>query len=108
MPTAPKKVKRSWIQERKPHQRLIDNSAFYNSWTWRKFSKRYKQKNPVCVECKKKGVVTAATVTDHIIRFEDGGPGFDLSNLKDKDFQSLCDFHHNSKSGKEAHGFKQK
>ena len=108
MPTAPKKIKRQWQPERVKQQRTIDMSWFYNSWTWRKFSRRFKNKQPLCCMCEAKGIVTATTVTDHIERFVVGGPGFNLKDLKEEYFQPLCDYHHNQKSGKEAHGFKQK
>ena len=106
MPTAPLKRKRPWQQETKQHQRSIDMSWFYNSRRWRKFSKQYKARNPLCIDCDSEGIVTPSTVTDHLIRYVDGGHGFDLDNLKDEDFQPLCDHHHNSKSGKESHGYK--
>jgi len=103
MPESPKKIKRSWLPERKAHSRSVDNSAFYNSWKWRKFSKQFKLANPLCVMCEAEGIVSKATVTDHIIRIEAGGAQFDKNNC-----QSLCDYHHNQKSGKEAHGYVQK
>jgi len=41
-----------------------------------------------------------ADVVDHIIRYRDKPElGLDVNNL-----QSLCHYHHNSKSGKEARG----
>lgn len=107
MPTIPSKPNRPWKFKAKKHQRSVDMSWFYNSWKWRKFSKRYKRENPLCIKCKQEGIITAATVTDHITRYADGGEGFDLNNLKPIHFQSLCDFHHNQKSGKEAHGYKE-
>lgn len=102
MPTAPKKIKRWWKPERKPFQRNTSNKV-YQTYKWRKFSAAYKDRNPLCVKCDAKGITTAASVTDHIVRIEDGGAVYDESNL-----QSLCRFHHNSKSGKEAHGYKEK
>lgn len=101
MPTAPKKVKRSWKPERKPFQRNTNNSV-YQTWKWRLFSKRYKEHNPLCIKCEREGRVTGTDVTDHIVRIEDGGAIWDDINL-----QPLCTCHHNSKSGKEAHGYKE-
>ena len=106
MPLAPKKRNRPWKQEKKQQSRSIDMSWFYNSRKWRRFSKEYKAHNTLCVACDAEGIVTPSKVTDHLVRYVDGGTGFDLDNLKAKDFQSLCDQHHNSKSGKESHGFK--
>ena len=70
MPNMPKKVKRSWIPERKPFERKKSNYEFYNSWKWRKLSKRWKEANPVCVKCEANGIVSPAEFTDHIQRIE--------------------------------------
>jgi 5-methylcytosine-specific restriction protein A len=52
----------------------------------------------VCRECLKKGLVTPATVVDHVLPINLGGAEFALNNT-----QSLCDTCHNSKSGGEGH-----
>lgn len=106
MPSKPEKKKRSWVPERKQHQRLIDNSWFYNDWRWRKFTKGFKERNPLCIECSKEGVVGATKVCDHKERYSPTAKGWDLNNIKDEYFNPMCDKHHNSKSGKEAHGYK--
>jgi len=105
MPNAPKKIKRSWVPERKPFSRPVDFSWFYNQTKWRKFSKKYRQNNPICVECEAKGIVSPAEVCDHIdgiktILKEGRDP------MDEKECQSLCHPCHNSKSGREAHGKK--
>lgn len=102
MPKMPSKTKRPWVQEYKPFERITNNNGFYNSWKWRKFAKRYKERNPLCVKCTEENRIGPAHVADHITRIQDGGKEFDESNI-----QSLCEFHHNQKSGKEAHGYKQ-
>lgn len=106
MPTAPQKKRRPWKQEYKPQQRVVDMSWFYNNRKWRNFSIAFKQRHPLCIRCEEREIVTPSTVTDHKVRFVDGGPGFNLDDLKDEYFDPLCDQDHNSKSGKEAHGFK--
>lgn len=103
MPSRPKKVNRPWKPERKPFERSKDNSSFYNSTRWRKVARIHKEKNPFCVKCDAEGKVTAVQFTDHIVRLEDGGEPY-----SDKNLQSLCEFHHNQKSGREAHGYKEK
>lgn len=109
MPNAPQKKKRPWVAERKPFEREQDNSWFYNDWRWRKFSARFKREHPLCeMKCKDLGIITASTVTDHIHQYTEGGPGWNLNDLKDKDFQAGCDACHNSRSGKQAHGYKGK
>ena len=69
---------------------------FYDSPAWRKTSKKHLSLNPLCVSCVKKGKVTAAVHTDHIIPIEKGGSRLDPENL-----QGLCLKHHSSKSAKE-------
>lgn len=102
MPNKPTSKRKPWHQERKQHQRSVDNSEFYNSRTWRGFRAAYLLKNPLCVHCKQEGVLTEATVVDHVVRIADGGAKLDENNM-----QSLCKKHHNRKSGKESHGYRQ-
>ena len=104
MPSKPKSIKRSWVPERKAFaRRSADNSKFYNSRSWRKVRKAFAEKNPVCVKCQHEGKSVAVAFVDHIQRIEDGGAKYDEVNL-----QSLCKFHHNQKSGKESHGYREK
>jgi len=103
MPNSPKKIKRPWAPDRKPFQRGITNYKFYNSARWRKISRLFKEANPLCVKCMEEGRTVPSEFTDHVVRIQDGGDKFAYSNL-----QALCAFHHNQKSGKEGHGFKQK
>ena len=108
MPTLPTKKNRPWIEKRKPHEVAIKMDWFYNNWKWRKFSSAYKKRHPLCAECEREGIITQTEVTDHLVRYVHGGPGFDLNNLNDEDFQPLCNKHHNSRSGKQTHGYKGK
>jgi len=104
MPNKPTKKKRPWKPERIAFgRRNADNYSFYNSYNWRAKAKKHKELNPFCVKCEAEGIVSAVEFTDHIQRIEDGGEPFADNNL-----QSLCAFHHNQKSGKEAHGYKEK
>lgn len=81
--------------EKKPFEGINrSNYAFYNNSVWRKLSKAYKIKNPLCVMCLQKGRVTPVDVTDHVVSIDDGGAKLDESNL-----QSLCHTCHNSKTG---------
>jgi len=106
MPNTPKKRNRPWVKNLKQHERVIDMSWFYNDTRWRKFSKSYKLRHPLCVRCEERGELTPTQVTDHKVRYLDSGPGFNLDDLKDEYFEPLCNKDHNSKSGKEAHGYK--
>ncbi len=107
MPNAPKKLRPHWVPERVPFGRQKDNSKFYNSRPWRKFSKAFREKNPLCTKCKEKGIVTASAVCDHI-----RGLNYLLQNkidpIQEVECQALCHKCHNSKSGKEAHGIREK
>lgn len=103
MPNKPESKRKPWHKDRVQHKRVKDMRWFYNSRKWRKFSKDYKKRNPLCVSCEAKGIVKEAKVTDHIKTYERCPEGFDLDNLQDKYMQPLCKKCHDSKSGKEAH-----
>lgn len=105
MPSKPKKINRSYKPETKPFERSVNNSWFYNSYKWRKFTKSFKIRNPLCVlDCKDLGIETASTVVDHKEQFKPGALGWDLNNLKDENYNAACDNCHNKKSGKQRHG----
>ena len=105
MPNKPKRIVPHWVPERQPFKNLNEekNRKIYNTTRWRKFSALYKQKNPYCVKCKENGILKASEVTDHVERINEGGDVYDEKNL-----QALCKSCHNSKSGKEAHGYQEK
>jgi 5-methylcytosine-specific restriction protein A len=97
MANKPKKVNRSWVPERKPFEREQDNSDFYNSRTWRKLRKFVLDKNPLCVNCERNGIISVAKVGDHIVPINKGG-----ERLKESNIQGLCKKCHDSKSGRES------
>lgn len=68
---------------------------------WRKARKRFLMRNPICVECKKSGMLGVATVVDHVVPHK-GDPilFWDQSN-----WQGLCEHHHNKKTATEDGGF---
>lgn len=87
------------------HSKQIDrargNSAArgYGS-KWRKARAEYLAAHPYCVECSKAGEWTTATLVDHIIPHRgDDGLFWDRKN-----WQSLCDTHHNQKRQRESRG----
>lgn len=100
MPLKPKPRKRPWrtYQDKKPQQGRKADNSFYHSTAWRRLSKAFRQDNPICEECLKKGKYTPSAVADHIVRIEDGGEPLDRNNL-----QALCHRCHNKKSGQERH-----
>jgi 5-methylcytosine-specific restriction protein A len=82
---------------RKKQGGTAGKDPFYQSKAWKKFRKIYLAENPTCAECKKEGVITEATVVDHVIQRIKGGEDFDRNNL-----QPLCDRHHNIKRAQES------
>lgn len=100
MASKPNKIERSWVPQRKAFDREKSNNEFYNSWPWRKFAKRFKINNPLCVECLKSDVVTSVKVVDHIVAINAGGAKLDEANC-----QSLCESCHNRKSSSESRGY---
>ena len=72
-----------------------DNYSFYNSGRWRKISKGYRLKHPMCQHCLDEGVSTPANMVDHITAIDKGGDKFNSFNL-----MSLCTHHHAVKTGR--------
>lgn len=106
MPKKPNKIQRAYLPERKPFERSMDNTWFYNSWKWRKFRKGFIRRNPLCVVCEAEGITTTATVCDHKEQYNPHAKGWDLNKLKDEDYNAMCETHHNSKSGMQSHGLR--
>tara|TARA_R100001163_G_scaffold1867_1_gene2898 strand:+ start:116 stop:451 length:336 start_codon:yes stop_codon:yes gene_type:complete len=103
MPTLPKPRKRSWIKTMPAHTRQHDNSQFYHSKAWRMTRKFYIKDNPLCEQCKRKGITTAAQMVDHIKPITLGGHKYDNSNLS-----SLCNKCHAKKSAMESVEYRKK
>lgn len=62
---------------------------------WRKARAAFLQRNPLCAECRKNGVLTPATVVDHIIPHRG-----DLKLFWDEEnWQPLCKNCHDRKTG---------
>ena len=100
MANKPNKIQRSWVPQSVAFERENSNSDFYNSWPWRKFAKRFKQNNPVCIECLKLDLVIPVKVVDHTVPINAGGAKLDEANC-----QSLCESCHNRKSSNESRGY---
>ncbi len=70
--------------------------ALYGTHRWVKASKRWLSDHPLCVECEKRGRVTAAEATDHIVPHRGDVELFwDVSN-----WQGLCVKCHGEKTGR--------
>lgn len=62
---------------------------------WRKARAAFLQRNPLCNECMKKGVLTPATVVDHVIPHRGDQKLF----WDERNWQALCAECHNHKTG---------
>ena len=73
----------------------------YNTRAWLDGRAAYLALHPLCVECQKQGVLSAATIVDHIMPHR-GDPAlfYDQSN-----WQPLCKRHHDAKTAAEDGGF---
>lgn len=66
---------------------------------WRKASKRYRRKHPLCERCKAKGKTREADLVHHKTPLNEGGSKYDPDNL-----ESLCRWHHRDAHRKEKAG----
>ena len=105
MPWSPKQHRPAFApsreQVRKQSQKNYNrtrrkNQEFYDSKAWRKLSKWFRKKNPLCAHCRDKGIAKEAQLVDHIVPIEQGGEPLSESNL-----QSLCIPCHNTKTAEE-------
>lgn len=77
------------------------SDSFYWNTAWRRYREAYLRSDPerqLCAECRRRGMLRAGTVVDHVVPRSAGGddfPGFE-------GLQTLCVRHHNAKSGREA------
>lgn len=62
---------------------------------WRKARAAFLQRNPLCAECRKNGVLTPATVVDHIIPHRGDQKLF----WDEENWQPLCKNCHDRKTG---------
>lgn len=105
MPKKPENIKRPWVAERAAFSRSKDNSKFYNSYKWRKTSKAYRLKNPLCecLECKRDSKVKPAEVVNH-----KKGLNYLIENNIDPfnwdELESMAADCHNRFSGMQRHG----
>lgn len=70
----------------------------YNNDRWRKYSKSYLNKHPLCVQCKQNKEITPSEVVDHIIPHRGDKKLFwDPNN-----HQALCQRCHHEKTAQES------
>lgn len=68
---------------------------------WLRASKRFLAENPLCVECKSRGVLRRATHTDHIVPHK----GNETLFWSEANWQPLCRRCHSRKTATEDGGF---
>jgi 5-methylcytosine-specific restriction protein A len=78
-----------------PEQKRNSNAMGY-TYRWQKFRESFLKKNPLCVECKKNGIVTVATDVDHIIPHRGDMKIF----WQPGNHQALCRSHHSAKTAR--------
>lgn len=103
MPKLPPKRPRSWQYQRPPQAGRSFVNPWYHTPAWRALRAAILRDEPLCRECKKQGIVTAANLVDHIKPVSTGYNEVDRECLMwdEKNLQPLCTPCHNSKSGKE-------
>jgi 5-methylcytosine-specific restriction protein A len=77
------------------HKPKYKRDTSHYDYRWRKISKLFLSRNPLCEECQKAGRLTPATETHHKIAVSDGGSDCD-DNL-----QALCKSCHSRKTAEE-------
>lgn len=98
-------MKRPWTHTAQPKPWNEDAPQFgntrneckeYNTRRWQRERKVYLNEHPLCVQCEQIGLVTMATVLDHIRPVRDGVDFWDRTN-----WQGLCTKHHRMKTNTE-------
>ena len=83
--------------KRKNTPHLAAAAKIRNSAQWHKVRDMVLNRNPMCVECEKAGIIEVAKDVDHIVPLAVRPDlAFDLNNL-----QGLCRYHHNCKTAEE-------
>jgi len=67
-------------------------------YRWQKARKIFLNQHPLCAVCQSNGQVTVASVVDHIIPHK----GNEALFWDESNWQSLCKFHHDQKTGRDA------
>jgi 5-methylcytosine-specific restriction protein A len=70
----------------------------YNNQRWRKYSKGYLNKHPLCHQCKQENQIAPSDVVDHIVPHRGDRKLF----WDSENHQALCNTCHHVKTGKES------
>ena len=74
---------------------------FYHTTRWKKESKDFRQRNPICAQCAREDLVVPSEVTDHIIPKNACSDPWDRSN-----WEALCKKCHAKKGSRDKKYFK--
>jgi 5-methylcytosine-specific restriction protein A len=96
MPTKPKTYRAAQPPKSDEH-RLSASKRGYGR-AWQKRSMAHRRKNPLCVECKRKGLIVPGECVDHIIPHKGNRRLFE----DDRNLQTLCNSCHSKKTTKEG------
>ena len=81
----------------------MSKHPWYHTTRWRKKRKRQLAEHPLCTMCERRGIVTVATVADHVTPHNGDPDLFWYGEL-----QSLCaSCHSGAKAMQERHGYSQ-
>lgn len=97
MPTAPPRISSKIKSPRKAwgHDNKSSTQRGYG-WDHQKARERLLQREPLCRECSKHGLVKVATIADHIVNLAAGG------SRSESNLQPLCTSCHRKKTLSEA------
>lgn len=84
----------------KHNQSRKEFNAMYSTRQWQALRQIQLSKNPLCAGCLAEGIVTAASVVDHVFPWAHISKEAFFVNR----FQSLCQAHHAEKTQLEQHG----
>jgi 5-methylcytosine-specific restriction endonuclease McrA len=74
---------------------------FYHTSRWTKESRAFRQANPLCMQCKREGIIAPSEVTDHIIPKNICKDPWDRNN-----WEALCKRHNLAKGAQDKKHFK--
>ena len=90
-------VNKSIYHKRRNSKHESKYLRFYKSKEWRRMSHHWLMLNPLCEDCKKRGIVRKGDVVDHIVELRDN---FE-KRLDENNLQTLCYSCHNKKTKRE-------
>ena len=84
--------------QRKPFANARRSTSLYGTERWKRESSAHLLREPNCGACAATGVMTLATVVDHIVPHR----GDEALFWDETNWASLCRPHHNAKTGRET------